>query len=239
MQGVIGRACACLAAVGICGIGGAAEASITVAANAQRPALRVDARGYAEASWIERGVRRFLVVPPRGRLVPGARLEGRDVSRSARAAVTLPFERVVRRTRDGRFWALQAWAKKPRGPVELRFSRWRGAPPVVELEALCCEAASRLEGHASFHGRPIFGYSRTPEGKRLRLFAFIDCFGCAAAPSGWSRLIGIALRAPDGRFSLELRPEWRGLRYRAIVEGPTVGATYAPDASAIAAVTPS
>jgi hypothetical protein len=217
---------------------GAARASTTVARGVQRPALKIDARGYAEVSWTEAGARRFLVVPPRGKLLPGGRLDGRDVSRNARATVRLPFVRAVRRTADGRFWALQAWAKTPKNPVELRFSRWRGAPTVVELEARCCESEARLEGRATFHGRPVFGYSRTPEGRRLRLFAYVDCFGCPVAPAAWSRLIGVALRAPDGRFSLQLRPAWQGVRYRATVEGPNIGTTYAPDASTVVTVTP-
>jgi hypothetical protein len=78
-----------------------AAASVTVTTNAQRPALRVDARGYAEVSWIARGERRTLLIPPRGRAFPGRRLRGRDVSRPS-TAFRLPFQRALRRTPDGR-----------------------------------------------------------------------------------------------------------------------------------------
>src|SRR3954447_15226588 len=103
-----------------------AVASVTVATAATRPALRVDAGGYAEVSWSAGGVRRTLLVPPRGNVLPGACLPGRDVSRAARG-IQIPFARVIRRTPDGRYWALQSWRLVRRGAVELRSSRWRGA----------------------------------------------------------------------------------------------------------------
>jgi len=111
-----------------------AGASITLATNAQRFVLRVDARGYAAVSFVERGARRTILVPPRGRVLPGGRITGRDVSR-ATSAVNLPFRQILRRTADGRYWALQTWRPQKGGPVELRFSRWRGAPTKVELAA--------------------------------------------------------------------------------------------------------
>jgi hypothetical protein len=195
--------------------------------DAQRPALRVDAGGNAEVSWSSGGARRYLLVPPRGRVLPGARLPGRDVSRAA-SAPRLPFRKVLRRTPDGRLWALQTWRARPGGPVELHFARWRGAATRVTLTV----DADALEGAADFQGRPVTGFSPTPEGKRLRHYAFLECLGCGAA--GWKRLTGVATRG-DGSFRVLLRPAWRGTRYRAIVAGPNRGATFAPVASAQAA----
>src|SRR5215210_8322172 len=86
----------------------AALASVTVTTAAQRPALRVDARGNAEVSCTAGGLRKMLLIPPRGRAVPGGRLAGRDVSRAARG-VRIAFQRVVRQTPDGRHWGLQSW----------------------------------------------------------------------------------------------------------------------------------
>jgi len=207
-----------------------ADASIWVASGARSPQLRVDARGFAEVSWRDaRGVRRTVLVPPRGRLLPGGRLSGRDVSRPV--ALGLPMKIVVRRTPDGRLWALQRWRVQPGRPEELHFSRWRGAPTRVDAQVVCCVAdRPRIEGRATFGGRPVFGYTSTPEGRRMRLIAHVDCFGCALNQSGWGRMLGVFLRPPDGSFALLVRPPWEGDRYRVTVAGPNRGATLAPDA---------
>jgi hypothetical protein len=205
---------------------GPAAGSIAVAYDAQRPALRVDSRGNAEVSWTAGGERRYLLVPPRGRVLPGARLPGRDVSRAARGP-RLAFQRVLRRTPDGRRWALQTWRATARGPVELHFSRWRGAPTGVAVTV----SDTVLKGSADFQGRPVTGSSSTPEGKRLRHYAFVDCLGCGTR--SWKRLTAVRTRA-DGSFRLFLRPAWRGSRYRVTVAGPNRGATLAPVGSAVA-----
>src|SRR3954464_4058923 len=49
----------------------AALTSVTVTTNARRPSLRVDSRGYAEVGWTAAGVRRTLLIPPRGQAYPG------------------------------------------------------------------------------------------------------------------------------------------------------------------------
>src|SRR4051794_41930656 len=103
----------------------AASASITVATNVQRPALRVDAKGNAEVSWSSGGRRQCLLVPPTGRFLPGGRLSRPDVSRPT-TAVALPYRRVLRRTPDGRLWALQTWQVAFSKAGELPVSRWRG-----------------------------------------------------------------------------------------------------------------
>jgi len=45
-------------------------------------------------------------------------------------------------------------------------------------------------------------------------------------------MISVAPKA-DGSFSVLLRPDWTGSRYRATVLGPNLGTTLAPDAQAI------
>ena len=206
-----------------------AEASIWVASGARSPQLRVDARGYAEVSWRDAGGGRHRVlVPPRGRLLPGGRITGRDVSRPA--TLPLPLKVVVRRTPDGRLWALQRWRVQPERPEELHFARWRGAPTNVQAQVVCCTAdRQRIEGRVSFAGRPVFGYSPTPEGRRIRLIAYADCYRCAPNETGWGRMLGLFLRPPDGSFSLLVRPPWEADRYRITVAGPNLGMTLAPD----------
>ena len=218
-----------LAAAGALALAAAvpAPASITVAANVKRPALRVNAQGYAEIGWTERGVRRTLLVSPRGALLPGARIRGRDVSR-ATSAVAIPFRRVLRQTADGRYWALQSWRVRPDGPVELRFSRWRGAPTRVTANVIL---ERRLVGAAEFGGASLPDWSRTRGGRRVRTFAYVDCFGCPAAPDSWRRLLGVA--TTSGTFAAALTPERRGTEYRVSVTGPNVGASYAPDATTV------
>src|SRR3982751_931386 len=82
-----------------------AAASIWITNGARAPTLGVDSHGNAEIGWRDtRGLRHTLLVPPRGRVLPGGHA-GRDVSR--RVGLKLPLARVVRRTPDGRLWALQ------------------------------------------------------------------------------------------------------------------------------------
>ena len=204
-----------------------APASITVASNVKRPTLKVNAQGYAEIGWTERGVRRRLLVSPRGSLLPGARIRARDVSR-ATAAVAIPFRRVLRQTPDGRYWALQSWRVRRDGPVELRFSRWRGAPTRVTANVIL---ERRLTGAAEFGGMPVPDWSRTAGGRRVRTYAYVDCFGCPLAPASWRRLLGAA--PTSGTFAVALTPERRGAQYRVSVTGPNVGASYAPDAMTV------
>jgi hypothetical protein len=204
-----------------------AHGSIKAASSAQKPALRVDARGYAEVSWTEGGSRRTLLIPPSGRYLPGGTIDGPDVSRPTTVA-GLPFARVVRRTPDGRLWALQAWPVQAGGPAELRFSRWQGALPKVEADV----TTRRMTGTATFAGKGIYGTSPTTAGTEIRHYASIDCLGCQGA-SGWKRLIGVRLEGPRGTFAVQLRPAWAAPKYRVTVAGPNRGWTYAPDASVI------
>jgi len=209
----------------------AAGTSVTVTTSAKRPALRVDARGYAEVSWSAGGVRRTLLVPPRGGALPGGRLPGRDVSRAARA-VRIPFARVIRRTPDGRYWALQSWRLVRRGAVELRFSRWRGAPTAMELTSEPVGARGELlTGRAMFHGRGVTGYWRTLEGDAVPEATVLECF-CAGR--GWSWFNSVRTRS-GGRFGANVPSRALAPRYRATIVGPNIGATLAPDASSVVA----
>ena len=205
----------------------AASASITVATDAQRPALRVDGAGNAEVSWTAGDERRYVLVPPTGPVFPGRRLSGADVSRPA-AAPALPSRRVLRRTPDGRLWALQAWRVRPGGPVELRFSRWRGEPPLVTLAAELAFEGELLSGRATFAGRAVPLTSPTPEGTRLRSFVYLD----RLVGGSWRRVGGVATRA-NGGFRRLLKASELGTRYRAIVVGPNIGTTLAPDGASV------
>jgi hypothetical protein len=214
----------------LAGLGGTAHASISIATNAQRPALRIDAGGNAEVSWTAAGRRRTLVVPPVGLYRPGARLAGPDVGRRA-TAPALPFARALRRGPDGTLYALQAWRVKAGGPVELHFSRWQGSPTTVTLASKALPSGERLVGRATFRGKPVAGFSRTNSGIRYRIFAFLDCFACPGPQ--WRRMAGVAPRA-DGEFRLLVQPQFQGSRYRVTIAGPNLGRTLAPDASAVA-----
>ena len=140
---------------------------------------------------------------------------------------------MLRRTPDGRLWALQSWQPGD-GPVQLRFSRWRGTPTRLLASVIGGEGVPRprLLGQATFDGRPVTGTSPTPGGKPVRHFVWIECFGCTGE-LGWSDIAGVA-PAASGTFSLLLRPGWIAPRYRVSVTGPNGGTTYAPDASVIA-----
>lgn len=82
-----------------------------------------------------------------------------------------------------------------------------------------------ITGRATFAGKPVPLYSPTPEGKRIRTYVYVD----RETPSGWSRIADVPTRA-DGSFRLYVGPQQLGLRYRAVLPGPNVGATFAPDA---------
>jgi hypothetical protein len=214
-----------LLAVASLALAGTAETSLNVAEDVSRPALRVDARGWAEVSWTAAGARRYLLIPPTGRVLPGRRLTRPDASRPT-SAVAIPFRKALRRTPDGRFWALQLWRVRPGGPLELRFSRWRGRPTEIVLETVEPRADGYVvRGRATFHGKPVPQWSLTPEGKRIRTYAYVD----RATATGWRRIGGVAVRA-DGTFS-RFVPGLGLTRLRAVLRAPNISSTtWAPDA---------
>jgi hypothetical protein len=225
-----------LAAISLLAVPTGAAASIRVGADAQRPALRIDAKGNAEVSWTAGGARRYVLVPPIGPVLPGRRLATRDVSRPT-TAVTIPFRSALRRTPDGRLWALQSWRVEPGGPVELRFSRWRGAPTKVTLQADQRLDGNLVTGRATFAGRPVPQYSPTPERKLVRSHAYVQ--RAPTANGTWSPLSAVTTQA-DGSFRLYVPPERLGIFYRALLPGPNIGTTLAPDAAspAVQVITP-
>jgi hypothetical protein len=205
----------------------AAGSSIGVGNDAKRPTLAVDSRGFAQVTWTEAGVKQSVIIPPKGQLTHGGSLSGPDVSRPA-AGVHIPLALTVRRGPGGILYALQQWQVTPGGPVGLHFARWTGAAPVLTLAV----EGQRITGTAAFQGRPLAGFTSTLEGKRVRIFVQIDCLGCPGTPTAWTRMIGVAPKA-GGTFAAFLRPTWIGRRYRATVNGPNVGTTYAPDAQVV------
>jgi hypothetical protein len=207
-------------------VGGLAHASIFVGVNTTQARLRVDAKGNAEVRFVSGGSPDTVIVPPRGQLHHGGSLAGPDVSRRI-GVPRLPLALTVRRTPDGRLWALQAWQVQPGGPIELHLARWKGAPTVLTLAT----DGTHVTGTATFQGKPVTGFTFTLEGKRPRIYVDLDCFACGGKP-GWTRMTPVAPKA-DGSFSVFLRPEWAGKRYRATVSGPNIGTTFAPDAQIV------
>jgi len=212
----------------------AAEASIKIAGNASNPSLRVNARGVATVTWTKNGRHFSAVVTRSGRVRYLRRAPGRDVSVPS-SAVALPMLVMLRQTPDGRLWALQSWRRLRTGPVELRLSRWRGAPTTLAFRTQCCKWRSEVvRGRASYHGRPIIGFRWSRQGAPLDRFGrvvYIDSF----RRGSWMRLMGVAARRPAGQFLLWIRPHWRGASYRARITGPNWGQTLAPDVEAWAA----
>jgi hypothetical protein len=212
-------------------LAGTAGASVEVGINAHDATLRVDASGDAEVTWVGDGGSHSVLISRDGSLHFGGGLEGPDVSRPV-SGLELPWQVAVRQTADGSFYGLQERRRLDDGPVELRFSRWQGAPTKLTLAAVCCKWGSvNVDGAASFHGRPIFGYSATPQGAPLDPFGrnvYLD----SLQGGHWERMMGILTHRPTGTFSLWIRPEWRGTDFRGTIPGPNWGWTLGPDAAA-------
>jgi hypothetical protein len=205
-------------------VAGAAQASVWVGENATKPTLRVDSRGTAEVRFTSRGRPDTVIVPARGQLFHGGSLAGPDVSRRV-STPKLANAIVVKRTPDGRLWALQQLRVKPGAPLDLHLARWRGAPTAIDLAV----SGERLEGRATFNGRGVSGRSYTLEGKRPRIYVYLDYYAAGA----WRRMLAVAPKA-NGTFSAFLRPAWqRASRYRATMPGPNVGDSFAPDAETV------
>jgi hypothetical protein len=210
------------------GTAATASGSMCLCVRPLDPSLQVSSSGYAEVGWTTRdGHRRHAVVSPRGRVTFGARIQ-QDASSRARST-NLPLRAIVRRTPDGRLWALQLWRPHRDGQRELRFSRWRGKPTRLEARATYRGGREVVRGKASFHGRPLFGTQETRRGS-VRIGVYVDCFRCALNPRGWARATRVPTRGPTGSFAVRIRPRWQGTKYRISMVGPNLGWTRAPDA---------
>jgi hypothetical protein len=228
-----GRALLPVAAAGVALAAAAvAQGSICVCRAATESSLRISASGYAEVGWTTRdGHRRYAVVTPGGRVMYGDRIR-RDASRAARAG-HVPFREAVRQTPDGRWWALQRWRPRASGKAEVRFSRWRGKGTSLTSRTTCCRNGSIvIRGRATLNRRPVFGSQATGSGS-VRIGVFVDCFRCALNPRGWARATRVPTRAPDGSYSVRIRPRWMGLKYRITMTGPNLRWTRAPDARSL------
>jgi hypothetical protein len=203
---------------------GAAHASYSFTPSLSAATLRVDAQGDVEIDWKQAGAPASLVVPPSGEVYRG-KLAGADVSRPGPTG-SVPDALVVRTTASGWSYALQRW-QVAGGPVSYHFARWKGDSTQLRLKL----AGPRLTGQALFQGRPVTGESATPAGRDVEIYVYVDCFGCSAAPNGWSPMLGLR-PASDGSFAVYLRASWVGKRYRAEIAGPNSGETLAPDAVA-------
>jgi len=204
-----------------------AAASVTVTKGAATPTLKVDARGDAEVDWTSGGARQSLLLPPGGKVLPGGHISGRDVSHAASAPV-IPFKRALRVGPGGWNYALQVWPAAPGAAPELHYSRWRGEPTTIHLLATASSSTELLTGTATFGGTPLATTSRTPAGKVMRQYVYLDTL----LQGRWTRIGGVALRSTGYR---RLVPANRvGVRYRAIVAGANVGSTYEPDAATTA-----
>jgi hypothetical protein len=194
-------------------------AAITVGTNAAAPALRVDATGNAEVSWMSGGNRTTLVVPVSGRPQPGGALAADDVSRAVRGT-HIPFQSVLRTGPGGWYYALQEWRVEPGGPVALRFSRWRGVPTEVSLTAAASALHVRLTGRTTLDEKPVPSVQRG--------HVFLD----SLIGGTWKRVGRVALTKAGSYRRLVTKPDL-GHAYRATYPGPNIGATYAPDASSV------
>ena len=214
---------------------GMAAGSILIAENGRKPALKVARNGDAEVGWTNaKGARQRMLVPFKGRVLPGGQMQGKNVAkRNSRWA--LPFKPILRKAPNGFFYALQTWRPRPGKPAELRFSRWKGAPPQLTLSTEFNGVKESLTGGVVFRKKPVFGTSPTTAGLQLKIFLLLDCRVCPPKPSGgWARMVGLQLKSSDGMFSLNVRPTLEGSDYRAQLAGPNRGRHLAPDVKAVA-----
>jgi hypothetical protein len=220
-----------VAIVALAACAGGAVASVMVGSDPRDVRLRVGPAGAAEVAWTTAGgARRVAIVAPNGSIRWNERLPGRDVSQPV--DIRLPYALAVQQAPDGSFYALQAWRRLRGGPIELRFSRWRGAPTRLTLTAVCCRWRSeRIQGRATFQGKAIYGFAATRSGVPLDDLGrnvYLDTY----RRGGWRRMMGILTHRPTGFFRLWIRPDWRGRRYRGTIIGPNWGWTLGPDARA-------
>ena len=208
--------------------------SVFIARDARKPTLKIASNGAAEVGWTSKsGARESVVVPMRGRVMPGTKIDGKNVARKT-SRWKLPFKPILRKGPKRFFYALQTWTPKPGAKPELRLSRWKGAPTQLTLEATLTGAKESVSGRVAFRKKAVFGSSPTPAGRSLKLFVLLDCFGCAkAGGKGWGRIAGRPLKRKDGSYTLKLLTANEGSRYRARLAGPNRGLHLAPDVQTV------
>lgn len=213
-----------------------ASGSVLIAEKARQPTLKVGANGDAEVVWTNaRGARQRLLVPFKGLVRPGERIQGANVAWLSKRW-KLPFKPILKKAPNGFFYALQTWRPRPGKPAELRLSRWKGKPTQLELGADLSGTKESLSGSVVFRKKPVYGTSPSPGGLPMKIYVLVDCRECAARPQGgWTRVVGLRLKKADGTFSLNVRPLYEGSRYRAQLAGPNRGRHLAPDVRAIVA----
>jgi len=210
-----------------------ASASLKVSAWTSGERLTVSRGGTAQITWRENGHKRAAII--RGnRVIYGGHIAAGRTSRQVRPSVAYGVAEVV--LPNGTHYALQRIRRLgqfgQRGAPELRFARWHGAKPRLQLtgEWAYNGRLPRICGTATYHGRPFFGGRHTLSGRPLDAFGrnvYIDVL----RPNGWFRIMGVLTR-PRG-FALLIRDAaWRGTRYRALVPGPNINGDLAPDVTA-------
>jgi hypothetical protein len=212
-----------------------AGASLKISAWTAGERLSVARDGSAQITWRERGRTRTAVVSGnhiRYRATIGKHHIGRHIAPDVaygRDEVVLP---------NGTHYALQRIRRLgqfgQRGAPELRFARWRGAQPQLNLtgEWAYHGRFPRICGTATYHGQAFFGGAHTLSGRPLDAFGrnvYID----VRRPGGWFRIMGVLTR-PKGFALLIRETAWRGSLYRALVPGPNIDGDVAPDVTASA-----
>jgi len=170
---------------------------------------------------------------------------GRDYWKTLRnvcrpAHVQLAWLVTACRTPDGTYWALQSWQRTLpdyglpaygiHGAWELRVSHWRGPLPELDIETGWAYGRyNSLFGRLTWRGRPVYGFSATPQGVPLDSFGrniYVDTYDSAYGP-GWHRENAFLTHPGSGGFCYGFyphgnRPSGMGKRYRATVSGPGV-----------------
>ncbi|HEY7197258.1 MAG TPA: hypothetical protein VH306_08725 [Gaiellaceae bacterium] len=207
-----------------------AAASVKVGSSARKATLKVTSAGYAEVIYVTNGGKwRHVLIRPNGSLRFGGHTNRKNVAYRT-TGVKLPLRAQVYRTPNGTFYALQRWRRLVGRPVELRFSRWQGAPTRLNLRTVCCKWSSeRVMGNVTYHGKGVWGTNNTPtgapkDGKGRNVY--LD----SRRNGHWKRMMGILTHPKTGWYRLWIRPYWRGGMYRGAVIGPNWGRTFAPDA---------
>jgi hypothetical protein len=146
----------------------------------------------------------------------------------------IPQAVVAYRLPDGRTFALQRIQRLGSygtpGPVELRFSRWTGAPTQLTLTGeWVVGKIPRLCATATFHGVPFYGEEHTLQGNPLDAEGRNVYLDVLLPAGSWYRIFGVLAR-PLGYALLLRTTDWYGIAFRATVPGPNVDGQLAPDA---------